>query len=281
MALTAMPLPIGNDAMLVSLYWLSGRRMPDASPGKPVPVGAPNPKACSAALKRAAPSWRAISIVPTFDDSRRMSATVMVLGCESTSAYWTPSTVSAIGTVRVVDGFTRPASIAAPIVTTLAVEPGSNTVVSGPFGSVALAGWAGLVGVAAVDAGHGEHVAGLHVGDDRHAALGVLAGHLGGEGLLGLVLDRLVEGEHHVGALPGGAVLVGAVGERLPAWVLLDLFVSGLAGEDGLLRRFDAGQAGVVGADEPEDRRRERAGRVEALGFGLEADSGQVQRPDP
>ena len=41
MAVTAMPLPIGIDAMLVALYWSSGRMMPGASPGKFRPVGFP------------------------------------------------------------------------------------------------------------------------------------------------------------------------------------------------------------------------------------------------
>src|SRR6266545_4011240 len=68
-----MPLPIGIDARLVSLYWSSGKSSPGASPGKFSPVGAPNPNARRAASKRSLPNMRAVRIVPTFDDSRTMS----------------------------------------------------------------------------------------------------------------------------------------------------------------------------------------------------------------
>src|SRR5215472_13261952 len=145
MAVTAIPLPIGIDARLVALYWDRGRMMPAASPGNPVPVGTPNPKARSAASKRLPPSRRAISIVPTFDDWRTTSATVIAVGCDSTSAYFVPSTTIDPGTDRVVDGVTIPASSAAAIVTTFAVDPGSNTSVSGRLRAMTGDGVAGSV----------------------------------------------------------------------------------------------------------------------------------------
>ena len=77
-----------------------------------------------------------------------MSATVMRVGCVSTSAYLVPSTVIDCGTDSTVDGFTSPASMAAEMVTTFAVDPGSNTSVSGRLGLVAAADWAGWVAVA-------------------------------------------------------------------------------------------------------------------------------------
>src|ERR1700730_8082471 len=126
-----MPLPIGIDARLGALYWARGKRRPPASPGNPVPVGAPNPKAWMAASKRSRPSWRAISMVPTLEDWRTMSATDIRVLWLSTSSYLVLSTVRDCGTDRVVDGLTRPASSAAAMVTTLAVDPGSKTSVRG------------------------------------------------------------------------------------------------------------------------------------------------------
>src|SRR5690242_263656 len=51
------------------------------------------------------------------------------------------------GTSSTVSGLTTPASIAAAIVTTLFVDPGSNTSVSGLLCAVALDGAAGLAGM--------------------------------------------------------------------------------------------------------------------------------------
>ena len=83
--MTASPLPIGIDAMLVSVYSDSGRTRPFASPGKPSPVGEPNPKARRYASNRSFPSFRAIWIVPTFDDRRTMSRTGIDDGCVASS----------------------------------------------------------------------------------------------------------------------------------------------------------------------------------------------------
>ena len=122
--------------------------MPGASPGKSSPVGAPNPKDRSAASKRVLPSCRAMRIVPTFDESRTMSATLSSAPWECTSAYFWPSTTIWLGTWIFVLGFTSPASSAAAIVTTLFVEPGSNTSVRGRFWVPADDGFAAVNGVA-------------------------------------------------------------------------------------------------------------------------------------
>ena len=82
---------------------------------------------------------------------------------------------------------------------TLLVEPGSNTSVTGRLFSVAVARRApGSVSRGAVDGRHREHVTGLHVDDDRHAALRVHRVTPCEQRLLGLPLERLVEGEHEV-----------------------------------------------------------------------------------
>jgi hypothetical protein len=88
-------------------------------------------------------------IVPTFDDSRTMSATVIDDGWwDSTSSNAVPSIEIEGGVSNQLSGVTVPVSIAAATVTTLFVEPGSYTFVSGRFCSLADAGCAGSVSVA-------------------------------------------------------------------------------------------------------------------------------------
>ena len=45
MADTARPLPMGTVPMLVTYQWSGSRSRPSGSPGKPMPVFFPNPKA--------------------------------------------------------------------------------------------------------------------------------------------------------------------------------------------------------------------------------------------
>ena len=59
-------------------------------------------------------------------------------------------------------------------------------------------------------AGHGQDLAGARPHDDGHAALGAGGGHLLAEESLGLVLQRLVEGQVEVGPLLGLLELAGA-----------------------------------------------------------------------
>ena len=60
--------------------------MPGDSPGRPSPVGCPKPNASRYCDEPSCPSSCAILIVPTFDDWARMSATVIVDECSSTSS---------------------------------------------------------------------------------------------------------------------------------------------------------------------------------------------------
>ena len=55
-AVTAIPLPIGIEPMLVSLYAASGSMMPSASPGNSSPVCTPKPNARRYWSRRSLPS---------------------------------------------------------------------------------------------------------------------------------------------------------------------------------------------------------------------------------
>ena len=137
-------------------------------------------------------------IVPTFDDSRRMSVVdqwsvpfsrcVSLYVCSFADADASPERRTRVCAP------TLPCSIAVPIVMSLFVEPGSNRSVSGRFvASPARAACAGSPVARALHRRHREHVAGLHVDDHRHAALGRGRGDLVDERLLDLVLQRLVD----------------------------------------------------------------------------------------
>src|SRR4029079_10703147 len=105
-------------------------------------VFVPSPKARSAS----AMSWlrirRAISMVPTLDDSRRLSDVVQRIGgFHSSSLYgFTCGSMRVVhGTLNTVSGLTKPCSIAHDSVTSLLVDPGSKRSVSGELRSVGAA----------------------------------------------------------------------------------------------------------------------------------------------
>src|SRR4051794_9449694 len=140
----------------VAKYWDGGNSSPAGWYGHPTVVGLPRPNARSPS----ASSWLrirpAIMIVPTFDDSRRMSAVVQcsmpsgVPKCGSASVYGATcgSTRYEYGTANSVSGATCPCSSAHERVMSLFVEPGSNRSVSGAFLSPEAATCAGVVAVA-------------------------------------------------------------------------------------------------------------------------------------
>ena len=195
----------------------SGSRMPGRLAGEVEPGRAARTRSCAARRRSApGPASRAIRIVPTFDDCRTMSATVSAVGCVSHVLVLLAVDVDRLpGTESSVLGFTRPASSAAAIVTTLLVEPGSNTSVTGRFGAAPTgAGCAGCVGGRAVDGRHREHVAGVHVRRRSTVPpLAVVCVDLVGEDPLDLVLERLVDREHEVGAALRGASAALAFGQ--------------------------------------------------------------------
>ena len=148
--------------------------MPGASPGKPSPVALAEPERC-AARRRSAPGP---SMPRDHDraDVRRLAQDVGDAS-SSTGASRRPRTLcrrrsSCRGTVEHGVGLHEPGLERGRDRDHLVGRPGSNTSVDGPVRarSPARAAPGASVG-RAVDGRHREHVAGAHVGDDRHAAL--------------------------------------------------------------------------------------------------------------
>ena len=102
-------------------------------------------------------------------------------------------------------------------------------VATGALSSVAGAGAGGIGGRGAVDRRHREHVAGAHVDEDRHPALGAGARDLFGEHLLGLELQVAVDGEHEVLAALRRLHPVLATRDLVALRVALDLQLARLA----------------------------------------------------
>ena len=131
---------------------------------------------------------------------------------------------------------------------------------------------------------HGQHVAGLGL-DDHHRAVARLAlGHLGGAGLLGVVLQRRDDGQPQVAAVHH--LLVTAARERdlLAVRADLHLLAAGPAGQQRVVLLFEAGRAHqgalAVGAGETDE-----VGRDVTVGVGPgvargQRDAGQVQCGD-
>ena len=63
-----MPWPIGTLPIVEPDHWSSGSTSPALSPGKSIPVGWPKPKRSIHFASRAAPSFSASVIAPTFDE---------------------------------------------------------------------------------------------------------------------------------------------------------------------------------------------------------------------
>ena len=175
-------------------------------------------------------------------------------------------------------GLTRPASSAAAIVTTLFVDPGSKTSVSGRLRLMCRPPAARGIGGRTVDGRHREHVAGPDVGEDRHAALAPVVRDLLGEHALGLVLERLVDGQDEVGAAHRRAHSLHAVRDVAALRVAFDR------------RPCRARPASVPSSPtssppspllsmptKPEQRSGERARRVVALRLGQEAEPGELE----
>ena len=107
---------------------------------------------------------------------------------------------------------------------TLLVEPGSYDVGDRPVASRSRgAACAGAVVGGAVDRGHREDVAGLHVDDDRDAARAFIASTPCEQRLLGVPLQRRVDREHDVLAALGRRHLTLAAGDVVALRVALDL----------------------------------------------------------
>jgi hypothetical protein len=146
--------------------------------------------------------------------------------------------------------------------------------------AVPLAGYCRLRGAVrglAVDVGHGEDVAGAHVHHDRHAALGVERVHLVDERALGLVLDRLIERENEVDAALCRAHRALGPRQVVAGGIAFDGELTRATREGPLERRFQAAQAVVVEADEPEHGAREVARWVVALRLGHETDADEAE----
>ncbi len=117
----------------------------------------------------------------------------------------------------------------------------------------------------AVGRRHGEDVAGLHVDHDRDTALGARVADALHQCLLGVPLQRLVDGEHQVVAALRRVHLALATGDLVALRVALHLRLARGAGHRRVEAVLESTETGVVGADEAEHRRREIARRVEAL----------------
>ena len=114
-------------------------------------------------------------------------------------------------------------------------------------------------------AGHRQHLTVARVHHDGGPALRRALLDLGGERLLGLVLEGAVEGEHEVVAAPRGPVLAHTGGDLPPARVTLDEEIARAALEPMLELQLEPGEAVVVDADLAEQGRGEVARRLEAL----------------
>ena len=147
--------------------------------------------------------------------------------------------------------------------------------------STADAGARRVVGRRAVDRRHREDVAGLHVDDDRGAALRTRRRDPGHERLLGVPLERLVDREHEVAAPLRRQHLAFPAGDVVALRVAFHLHRPGNAGQQVLfVAVLEPAETGVVGADEADDRPGERGGRVEALGLGRVREAREVQGLD-
>ena len=73
---TAMPCPIGTVPIVEPDHWSSGSANPADSPGKSMPVFAPNPKRSIHDASRPAPRRSAIVIVPMFEEYSTICLTV-------------------------------------------------------------------------------------------------------------------------------------------------------------------------------------------------------------
>ena len=135
----------------------------------------------------------------------------------------------------------------------------------------------GLAGAGTLHRRHRQHVTRLHVDDHRHAALGRGRGDLVDERLLDLVLQRLVDAEHHVGTAARRDALAFGVGDVAPALVALDDDLAGRALQLVVVVRFETVEPEALAADAPDDRGRNAPGRVLPLGLRYERDTRQPE----
>ena len=123
---TAMPWPMGTVPIVEPDHLPYGSTMPGLSPGSSEPVVLPKPKRSIHEASSEPPSFSAIVIVPTFDDSERICRTVMRSGPRMCASPITRSATWIFGcSQNEVSGATTLSSSAAAIVTILNVDPGS------------------------------------------------------------------------------------------------------------------------------------------------------------
>ena len=125
-----MPCPIGIEPIDEPLHCLRGSSRPADSFGNRTAVLAPKPNLRRYWSTFAAPMRCASWMVPMFDDTVRIPATVSWLGSCSASPKVAPPSWRCSGIGSTVAGFATPCSSAADTVIILFTEPGSNTVVT-------------------------------------------------------------------------------------------------------------------------------------------------------
>ena len=135
-----------------------------------------------------------------------------------------------------------------------------------------------MVQIIAVDGGHGQNPAGIHVhGDGPCAVLDVVILHGLFQVLFHIVLYGGVHRQHQVIAVLAGAVLLKGAEQQLCAvGVGGPQGPSGAAGKGGVVFGLDPFQAGVVHAHKADEMAGKAGIGVIALGVRLQADALQA-----
>ena len=274
---TAMPCPMGTVPIVEPDHLSSGSANPADSPGKSMPVFAPNPKrsihdasrpAAEALGDRDRPDVRGV-LDDLLDGQPFRSARV-------------PFVDHAVGDL---DRGSEPERAAG--IDDLVLQRSRNghelergaRLVRVRHGSVAAAVGTRrreAVGVEARCRRHREHLARARIHDDSRRRSRAPAANRVLENLLRIRLDLAVDGQANA---PSGRLGLGLHDvERAPKRVLHDRLAPGLAGERALERVLESLQALVVEPRVAEHLRGDRTLRVVAKLLGIEPEPGEVQR---
>ena len=136
------------------------------------------------------------------------------------------------------------------------------------------------VGVEGGHVGHGQDLAGAGAHHHHRARLGLVLAHGPVQGLLGHVLEVLVDGEDQVGAGLGRLQGAPSLGDGPSLRVPFEQDLARVPAEQPVVLLLDAGLAVAVDVDEAEHLGGDRARRVAAGHGAFHEDAGQVQPLD-
>ena len=273
--MTAIPWPIGTLPIVEPDHFSTGRTIPRVSPGKSMPVLRPKPKRSIQRASRFWPSICATVIVPTFDERERIWATVMRWVARSCESWILRSATSiSYGSVKAVLGETICGRQRRGNRDQL---EGRARLVRVRHGPVALKIARRLPVAVRVEAGHHRHREDLAVPRVEHDRGGRLRAPVRDRALedaLGVRLNRVVEREDDIVAVPGRHGLDDV--DRAACRVADEALVAHAARQRTVQLQLEPGQTAVV-----EPRVAEHLGGDPALRVGTALLRAEEQTGDP